>query len=257
MPAKRKTFDPVEVLVISAVLVLVAWKVQDARYRDTAAFASSGLEERALLEQSFGADHASQAGEEWIIRDFFHDRRGGTFVDVGANDYRRDSNTYYLETALGWSGVAIDAQPEFAEGYRQHRPRTQFFALFVSDVSDSTVDFFVPTSHTANASVHRNVATIENGGAIDERKVSTVTLNDLLARVHLDHVDFLTMDIELSEPKALAGFDLRRFKPALVCIEAHPAIRQEILDYFYQRSYVVVGKYLRMDTENLYFQPVE
>ncbi len=32
------------------------------------------------------------------------------------------------------------------------------------------------------------------------------------------------MDIELSEPKALAGFTIERFKPELVCIEAHPEV---------------------------------
>jgi hypothetical protein len=63
------------------------------------------------------------------------------------------------------------------------------------------------------------------------------------------------MDIELSEPKALAGFDIDRFKPALVCIEAHPDVRQRILNDFHAHDYVVVGKYLRMDVTNLYFEP--
>ena len=40
------------------------------------------------------------------------------------------------------------------------------------------------------------------------------------------------MDIELAEPAALAGLDIRRFRPGLVVVEAHPQVRQKILDYF-------------------------
>ena len=54
----------------------------------------------------------------------------------------------------------------------------------------------------------------------------------------------MSIDIELWEPKALAGFDIDRFKPKLVCIEAHQQVRQQILDYFAHHRYVVVGKYL-------------
>jgi hypothetical protein len=89
------------------------------------------------------------------------------------------------------------------------------------------------------------------------REVSTVTitLNDLLSREKIQTFDFLSMDIELAEPKALAGFDIERFRPSLVCIEAHPEVRQQILDYFARHNYVVVGKYLRVDEKNLYFAP--
>ena len=46
-------------------------------------------------------------------------------------------------------------------------------------------------------------------------------------------------------------------RPALVCVEAHPDVRQEILDYFTRHGYTVVGKYLRMDPKNLYFSPLD
>ena len=90
---------------------------------------------------------------------------------------------------------------------------------------------------------------------IDRRHVPTITLDDLLGRLDIDHLDFVSMDIELAEPKALTGFDIERFGPTLLCVEAHQLIRQAILDYFHKRDYVVVGKYLRADTENLYFTP--
>ena len=60
------------------------------------------------------------------------------------------------------------------------------------------------------------------------------------------------MDIELNEPKALQGFDIERFKPALVCVEGLLPVRQRILDYFAEHHYVVIGKYIWVDRENFY-----
>jgi hypothetical protein len=55
----------------------------------------------------------------------------------------------------------------------------------------------------------------------------------------------------------LAGFAIDRFRPTLVCIEAHPQVRQQILDYFARHGYVAVGRYLRVDHDNLYFIPLQ
>ena len=51
----------------------------------------------------------------------------------------------------------------------------------------------------------------------------------------------------------LRGFSIERFQPRLVCVEAHPEVRQRILDYFVMHGYAVLGKYLRADTQNLWF----
>jgi Methyltransferase FkbM domain len=86
---------------------------------------------------------------------------------------------------------------------------------------------------------------------------ATTTLDVVLEQAAITALDFMSMDIELSEPKALAGFDIDRFKPALVCIEGHPEVRQQILDYFQKHGYVLIGKYLRADVKNLYFTPAQ
>src|SRR5687768_6078037 len=96
-----------------------------------AGFASRSASRHAeykWFEGQYGPARHSEHAEEWIIRDFFRDQRDGTFVDVGSAHYQTFSNTYYLEQTLGWSGVAIDAQEEFARDYAQHRPRTKFFS---------------------------------------------------------------------------------------------------------------------------------
>ena len=83
-------------------------------------------------------------------------------------------------------------------------------------VYDLSIGFVDPvTSATKDFTVR------EGGGTPVEIEASTITLDDLLSLEKVDRIDFLSMDIELAEPKALAGFDLRRCSPALVCIEAH------------------------------------
>jgi FkbM family methyltransferase len=246
-------------LLIAITLVALGWVMaqrQSALQRRAAFFGFDGLYEATPILEKYGSQKRfSRNTEEWLIRDYFRDRRDGVFLDVGANDYREESNTYYLETQLGWSGVAIDALKEFAAGYREHRPRTQFFALFASDVADSTAQLFVPETNKLVASVSREFTEDEGHPGLAQA-VPTTTLDVVLAKARLSRIDFMSMDIELSEPKALAGFDIDRFRPALVCIEAHHEVRQQILDYFSRHRYTVVGRYLRIDPQNLYFEPL-
>ena len=208
---------------------------------------------RALAER-YGPAKNSENDEEWILREALQDRRGGVFVDVGASHFQQYSNTYFLEKELGWSGVAIDPIESFAADYAAHRPRTRFVPLFVADRSHALVKFFVNPNQTLVSSSDAEF-TRRWGKDVSTIDVRTITLDDLLVELGVTQVDFLSMDIELSEPKALAGFSIRKFRPVLVCIEAHAEVRQAILDYFARNGYVPIARYLRADERNLWFKP--
>jgi FkbM family methyltransferase len=244
---KRKRFDLLELLLIAAFVATATWVVKP-QYD-----VNSSPSEALPFAERYGPDRQSQYEEEWLIRDFFRDKRDRVFLDVGANHYRTFSNTYYLETELGWSGIAVEPLRQFEADYVKHRPRTRFRAFFVSDVSNQEAKIYLgrnPLVTSADRSF-----TERYGADTKEVTAPTITLNDLLDHENVKAIDFLTMDIELWEPKALAGFDIERFRPALACIEAHPEVRQQILDYFAQHHYVIVGRYLRADPQNLYFMP--
>jgi FkbM family methyltransferase len=161
----------------------------------------------------------SQNDEELIIRHFFDDRRDGFFLDVGAFDWKKASTTLYLERHLGWSDIAIDAQEKYAQGYEKNRPQTKFFTYLVTDHSG---DFGTLYAAGPLSSVSKdNVKFFPEVKDFKPKpiQVATITLDDLLERNEIETIDFLSMDIEGAEPMALAGFDIERFRPALVCIE--------------------------------------
>jgi FkbM family methyltransferase len=214
---------------------------------------SHGYDEVQALADAYGPSRDSEYIEEWILKDFFKDERDGTFVEVGANHYQRFSNTYYLETARGWSGVAIEPQLKFAAGYRTHRPRTTFVPLFISDVSNRQATLYVTDIDTVASSNRDFTAAF---GDVRPTSATTSTLDDVLDRLGVKRIDFLSIDIELAEPQALAGFSVARFKPRLVAIEAHAQVRQQILDYFARHQYVLIGRYWQADFHNFWFAPV-
>lgn len=253
---RRFCFDSLETTAICVIVGAIAAAVMHWAIRRELAeyefFARPGVLEAEPLKR-YGPTRWSRNYEEWIIRDYFQDKRDGVFIDVGANHFRDENNTYFLETALGWSGVAIDALAEFGKDYVKHRPRTKFVAMFASNTEDAVIEFFAADNHLVS-SANSDFVRRENATGT-ARRVPTTTLDAVLRKAGVTKVNFLSMDIELSEPKALAGFDIDRYRPELVCIEAHPEVRQEVLDYFAEHDYVLVGKYLRADPLNLYFRP--
>jgi hypothetical protein len=114
----------------------------------------------------------SQHNEELIIRHFLKDRRNGFFVDVGCSSPIVASNTYYLEHHLGWSGIGIDALAEYEPAWRLKRPRSKFFAYFVSDHSDPAVPFYRSEQRGASSLFKENVANrVKDGEKVDFSKI--------------------------------------------------------------------------------------
>ena len=75
----------------------------------------------------------SQSGEDLLLYQalFKDDTRPGTFLEIGALDGNRYSNTYFYEHALGWRG----AHPEnAAKLMKADRPRTARFSVAICKI---------------------------------------------------------------------------------------------------------------------------
>lgn len=195
--------------------------------------------------------------EELLIRHFFGDRRDGVYLDVGCFNYKKTSTTYYLEEHLNWSGIGVDAEERHRTGWVKHRPRSKFFAYAATDKSGETITFFQAGAVSATEIDTKNLKHWQKkvGFKTVEVTVPTITMNDLLDREGVEKIDFLSIDINGAEPIALAGFDIKRFFPELVHVEASPHRHEELKAYFAQNGYVRIDAYLKYDSTNWYFTP--
>ncbi|HIF92574.1 MAG: FkbM family methyltransferase [Myxococcales bacterium] len=199
----------------------------------------------------------SQFNEELIVRHFFKDRRDGVFLDVGCAYPIRLSTTYFLEKHLDWSGIAIDAFDYYRKAWTKERKRSNFLNYAVGDQDGETITFHV-AGEPSLSSVNEEQAEKWGGPESVALKVETITLTKALED-HADApLDFLSIDIEGAELAALSGFDIDRFRPKLVCIEAHTnggANEEGIRSYFGEHGYVLLEAYLPYDRANWYFAP--
>jgi FkbM family methyltransferase len=207
----------------------------------------------------------AQHRQEAVIRHFFKDRREGFFVDVGCFHWKKSSTTCYLERHLDWSGIGIDAQEKFRAGWEKYRKRSKFFAYAVTDKSGETITFYkagddnTPTNGGISSTETTNIEILQERMEfeVEETTVPTITLNDLLDQEGVEKIDFLSMDINGGESVALKGFDIQRFEPDLVHIEASLHRQDELLAYFNENGYKRIDRYLKHDHINWYFTPNE
>jgi FkbM family methyltransferase len=169
---------------------------------------------------------------------------GGFFVEFGAANGRKLSNTYLLEKEFGWSGIVAEPNPAFIPQVRENRScmisEKCVFSRSGEQVSFLPTDYgelsrmkdIVPEdAHEASGS--RNI-TLDR-----EVIVETISLNDLLT-VHdaPERIDFMSVDTEGSEYEILSHFDFGKWDVRTICVEHNSSpLRDKIFDLLSEHGY--------------------
>ena len=161
------------------------------------------------------------------------DRDGGVFIEAGANDGVRQSNTYYFEKGRGWTGLLVEPVPELAAECRRNRRAAVVCeaALAAEEVVGATVELHVAGLMSTvagalgdDAATERHMAAareVQRLAAARTIRVPGRTLSALIDEAGIGvEIDLLSLDVEGAEAVALRGLELARHAPRFICVEA-------------------------------------
>jgi len=152
----------------------------------------------------------SQFGEDRYIHEHLCRRSPGVFVDVGAGDPVRFSNTFFFERN-GWRGICIDANPDQCERLRACRSLVEWAAV---GTREGEVDF-----HRASDPNESSTLPVRAGRHGEKCRVPASRLETLLEKHRIEKIDLLDIDVEGTELDVWRSFDHERHRPSVVILE--------------------------------------
>lgn len=183
----------------------------------------------------------SQNGEDVVLDTLLGHKNHGVYVDIGAYDPYRFSNTMRFYKR-GWRGINIE-------------PDTGRFKRFLSDRSDDvnlnvgiankkgSLTYFVMDPPTLSTFVKSQAREYVRKGFIikEKKKIPVLPLRDVLAKhIGKKQIDFLSLDVEGFEINVLKSNDWKRFRPRFLCIETEVKGKDDINRYLHHKGFTLV-----------------
>jgi len=162
----------------------------------------------------------AQNSEDVLLWRCFRAKKQGFYVDVGASSPIADSVTH-LFYEQGWSGLNLEPIPERVAEFSRLRPRDRTLCLAVGAVPGTATltrsrgTGGLSTFHDATAP---EVASQMAGAWKIESRLAPLSL--IFEQEGIGEIDFLKIDVEGSEAAVLASLDLKRWRPAVILVEA-------------------------------------
>ena len=164
--------------------------------------------------------HATGAENIEILPLLLQAAEQGVFVEIGAYDGIRGSNTLMLERCFNWTGLLIEANPDTFSKLLQSRRNATFVnapscpngqMVQMSNVGGdvaAVVDFASP-SYMAKWGHHM-------GAPQDRANVTCREMRDMMHDAGYAHAHFLSLDVQGAEEVVLRTADIRSFSTVLV-----------------------------------------
>jgi len=165
-------------------------------------------------------------------------KTNGFFIEAGAHKGLEQSPTFFLETILGWSGLLIEPNPINFSHLQRNRKNsiTENCALVSPECNKKFMEMFQDSETDQEMHIAGFMNTLEViPDYISEKEyieqynrnknkkkiqVETSTLNSLLEKHNIENIDLCIFDVEGYELDLLKGFDLNKYKPKILFIEA-------------------------------------
>ncbi|MFN2202562.1 MAG: FkbM family methyltransferase, partial [Caldilineaceae bacterium] len=157
-----------------------------------------------------------------ILRSLLPDKQDGFYVDVGAYQPKRFSNTYHFYQR-GWRGINIDATPGAMSLFNKQRSRDTNLEIAVSSEPQNLTFYMFnePAVNTFDSDLAEERRQPGKYVMVGQVTIATRRLDDILDEYLPpgQQIDILAIDVEGYDMQVLLSNDWKRYRPSLVLIE--------------------------------------
>ena len=152
----------------------------------------------------------------------------GFYIEIGAHDGIKNSNTFFYEKYKNWSGILIEPSDYFELLKKNRSKNNKFFNYACSDLNHeeetvlsgsgdwSVVKDLVEKDYLNFYSKKQNQANI----VVKEKIIKLKTLNSILKEaIAPKTIDFFSLDVEGMELKVLQGIDFNIYNFKFILVE--------------------------------------
>lgn len=164
-----------------------------------------------------------------IFASFLIDKKfDKTFLEFGATDGIKLSNTYLLENSFGWKGALSEPSPQWHESLRNNRKEAIIISECIWSESKKKLDFFMSDFgelSTLKNFIDNDVNSLPENTNLRKKsgkfiEVETISLNDLIKKFFKDKSpSYISVDTEGSEYEILKTLNFDLYRPKLFTVE--------------------------------------
>ncbi len=176
---------------------------------------------RKLWNQLIRASY-SQQGEDLIIDKLLGYKKRGFYVDVGAYDPHRFSNTkrFYLK---GWRGINVEPDASNYKKFIRDRKRDINLNLGIgSDNTSFTFYRFFPDTLSTFSKKEADRYKKQGYQFVNAAYIPVKKLSIILKTYRKNKpIDFITIDAEGYDLEVIKSNDWNKYKPKIICVETN------------------------------------
>lgn len=172
----------------------------------------------------------SQEGEELILKRLSDDKDydfslndNKFYIDIGCNDHRRYSNTYYLWNKFNWTGINIDINESMINKMKKNRNNDVNLTGFLSsNIYEKEFTFFYEDALSTSDNNKVNIAKSVGYDVSETKKISSITFDKIISHIPKNNgVGFLNIDIESDEDaiEIIKTFFEKGICPDVICCD--------------------------------------
>ena len=166
----------------------------------------------------------------------FINYENGFFIECGANDGVDQSNTWYFEKNLNWSGILIEPLNKQFRELKKNRSKTnKFFNLALCSSENKNTLLIEDDDLKSKSRIEDNKKIKSN-----IKSVNSITLTRILDEISAPNlIDFFSLDVEGFEYQVIKGINFNKYNFKYFLIETE---NDEVINFLTNKNYILLKK---------------